>query len=306
MSEPVTATRIGAAAASATVVSHTRAVTAWALRYFGPWWNAVEVPSPGGDDAGGGPVVAAEVDPGRYAGLAARVTGGSYEETVYARSPILVARGHDGSVHVLSPTQGLAYRTEAGSVRILIVGVNEEPVSTAAARLAREAVRSVLHRDGWTLLHASAVARHGRAVLAFGNKGAGKTTTALLLARHCGWELLANDRVFVRAGLGGVQILPWPAAAAVGLGLLDALGLYDLARDRVPGRRAVASHPGPTGHRGAAVRASHTVTRARRPGAEGPGVPRSAGHDITAGIDLLSTIVLTAPGIRRPPAVPHR
>lgn len=47
------------------------------------------------------------------------------------------------------------------------------------------------------------------------------------------WKLLANDRVFVRAGPSGVQILPWPAAAAIGLGLLDALGLYDLARDCV-------------------------------------------------------------------------
>lgn len=241
MPEFVTATRIGAAEASATVVSHTPAVTAWALRYFGPWWNAVKVPPSGGDDAGSGPVVVAEVDPSRYADLAARVTGSSYEETVYARSPILVARSHDGSVHALSPTQGLAYRTEAGSGRILIVGVNEEPVSTAAARLAREAVRSVLHRDGWTLLHASAVTRHGPAVLAFGTKGAGKTTTALLLARHCGWELLANDRIFVRTGLGGVQILPWPAAAAIGLGLLDALGLYDLASDRV--RAGEQLHP---------------------------------------------------------------
>jgi serine kinase of HPr protein (carbohydrate metabolism regulator) len=95
-------------------------------------------------------------------------------------------------------------------------------VNVAAVRLARQAVRAVLHRDGWTLLHARAVVRDGRAVLTFGSKGAGKTTTALLLARHCGWELLASDRIFVRADPGGVQILPWPAAAAIGL--LDALG----------------------------------------------------------------------------------
>ncbi len=211
------------------------------MRYFGPWWNAVEVPPPGGHDSASGPVVVAEVDPSRYADLAARVTSSSHEETVYARSPILVARSAGGSVRALSPMEELTYQTEPGSGRILIVGANERPVNTAAARLAREAVRAVLHRDGWTLLHASAVARHGRAVLTFGSKGAGKTTTALLLARHCGWELLANDRIFVRADPGGVQILPWPAAAAIGLGLLDALGLYDLASDRV--RAGEQLHP---------------------------------------------------------------
>lgn len=237
----LTATRIDAAEASATVVSHNRAVTAWALRYFGPWWNAVNMSWPAGHDTAGGPVVIAEVDPSRYADLAAVVTGSSHEETVYARSSILVGHGDDGSVHALSPAEELAYRTESGSGAILIVGANEEPVNTAAARMAREAIRALLHREGWTLLHASAVVRDGRAVLAFGSKGAGKTTTALLLARHSGWELLANDRIFVRTGPSGLQILPWPAAAAIGLGLLAALGLYDLTRDRV--RAGEQLHP---------------------------------------------------------------
>lgn len=255
MPDSPTATRIGAAEASATVVSHTPTVTAWALRYFGPWWNAVEVPPPGGHDTNNGPVVVAEVHPSRYTDLAARVTSSPHEETVYARAPILVARGNEGSVHALAPTEELAYRTEPGSDRILILGANEEPVNTAAARLAREAVRAVLHREGWTLLHASAVVSDGRAVLTFGSKGAGKTTIALLLARHCGWELLANDRIFVRASPAGVQILPWPAAAAIGLGLLDALGLYDLASDRV--RTGEQLHPTQDERVTAALRAGH-------------------------------------------------
>ncbi len=254
MPDSPTATRIDAAEASATVVSHNPAVTAWALRYFGPWWNAVDVPAPGGQDTAG-PVVVAEVDPSRYTDLAARVTGSPHEEAVYARSPILVGYGDDGLVHALSSTEGLAYRMEPGSDRILIVGTNEEPVNTAAARMAREAVRAVLHREGWTLLHASAVVRDGRAVLTFGSKGAGKTTTALLLARHSGWELLANVRIFVRASPSGVQILPWPAAAAIGLGLLEALGLYDLARDRV--RAGEQLHPTQDERVTAALRAGH-------------------------------------------------
>lgn len=241
MPDSLTATRIDAAGASATVLSHTPAITAWALRYFGPWWNAVSVPPPDVDDADSGPRVVAEVDPPRFVDLAARVTSGPYEESVYARSPIFLAARDDGSVDALSPMEQLTYRSEPGSGRILIVGASEQLVSAAAARLAREVVRAVLNREGWNLLHASAVVRDGQAVLSFGSKGAGKTTTALLLSRHCGWELLANDRIFVRATHGDVQALPWPAAAAIGLGLLDALGLYDVVRDRV--RAGELLHP---------------------------------------------------------------
>ncbi|RKN59694.1 hypothetical protein D7231_34025 [Streptomyces klenkii] len=94
--------------------------------------------------------------------------------------------------------------------------------------------RSSLLADGWLILHVSAVTRDGEAVLTLGGKGAGKTTTALLLAGE-GWGLLANDRVFVRAESDGgtVRVLPWPSAAAIGLGLLDALGLYDQVRSRL-------------------------------------------------------------------------
>ncbi|MGH3853109.1 MAG: hypothetical protein ACRDR6_06345 [Pseudonocardiaceae bacterium] len=255
MPDSPTATRIDAAEAHATVVSHTPGVTGWALRYFGLWWSAADAPPTGGHDIASGPVVVAEVDVRRFADLADRITSGPHEKTVHARAPILLTRGGDGSVRALSPTEGLAYQTEAGSGRFVIVGVNEQSVSTAAARLAREVVRAVLHCGGWTLLHASAVVRDGRAVLALGGKGAGKTTTALLLARQCGWELLANDRVFVRADPSGVRVLPWPAAAAIGLGLLDALGLYDLARERV--RVGERLHPTQDERVSAALRTGH-------------------------------------------------
>ncbi len=266
MPDPLTATRIDTAGAIATVLSHTPAVTAWAARYFGPWWNAVDVPPPSRDDAACGSVVVAEVSPPRFADLAARVTGSPHEEIVYARSPILLADCDDGSMYALSQTEELAYRTEPGSGRILIVGAKEQPVSMAAARLAREAVRGQLHRDGWPLLHASAVMRDGQAVLSFGSKGAGKTTTALLLVRYCGWELLANDRIFVRASADGVRILPWPAAAAIGLGLLDALGFYDVVRDRV--RVGEQLHPTQDERVTVALRAGHRAPLHEKDGRE--------------------------------------
>jgi len=65
---------------------------------------------------------------------------------------------------------------------------------------------------------------------------------ALALAHRNGLGLLANDRVFVRPNDGGgVDVLPWPSAAAIGLGLLDALGWFDVARERLAGGEAL--HP---------------------------------------------------------------
>ncbi|MBO0917975.1 hypothetical protein J1C73_27800, partial [Streptomyces laculatispora] len=81
----------------------------------------------------------------------------------------------------------------------------------------------------------------GATILTFGDKGAGKTSTALLLASH-GWQLLANDRVLVRpTGERDVEVVPWPSAAALGLGLLHSLGWDDTAREHL--RAGGSFHP---------------------------------------------------------------
>ncbi|MFB7510016.1 hypothetical protein ACFC0P_42660, partial [Streptomyces broussonetiae] len=221
---PVTATRIHADTATVTVASLTKAITDWSTRYFGPWWNATAA-----DDAGPGSLtdaslVLADVDPGRVEDIRALVTDYGHEETTYANARTHVAR-HDGITYAVQPDERIGY--QADGRRLVIVGDQAEPVAVAAARLARELVRSQLLADGWTVLHASAATHHGEAVLTLGDKGAGKTTTSLLLALD-GWGLLANDRVFVRPESdSSLRVLPWPSAAALGLGLLDATGLYD-------------------------------------------------------------------------------
>ncbi|WP_328933253.1 MULTISPECIES: hypothetical protein [unclassified Streptomyces] len=227
------ATRLDAADAAVTVISSTPAVTDWSRRYFGPWWNAEGVPP---ESVCAGPLVVADVDPDEYDELAYSVTQAPHTSTTYAKAHTLVARNDDqGVITAVSPGDtALAYRSETVTGRLTIYGCDTETVAAAAARLAREAMRGVLLRSGWSVLHASAVALDGRVVLSFGSKGAGKTTTAVVLAARHGWELLANDRVFVRANpAGGVDVLPWPSAAALGLGLLDALGWYDVARERL-------------------------------------------------------------------------
>ncbi|MFV8128066.1 hypothetical protein [Streptomyces syringium] len=222
-----TATRIATATQAATVTSNSTVVTEWALRYFGPWWSATSTTE---DD---GPLVIADVSPRRVAEIAQAVADRSGEETVYAGSRMLLGRDDNGTVFASQPEDKTAYRAEPGGP-LRIYGCEDIPVALAAARLAREVVRGRLLADGWSILHASAVVRDGQTVLTLGDKGAGKTTTALLLAR-AGWQLLANDRVFIRPDGGRLRVLPWPSAAAIGLGLLDALGWYDQVRDRVQG-----------------------------------------------------------------------
>ncbi|MFG3207950.1 hypothetical protein [Streptomyces sp. NPDC048192] len=228
MSTP-TATRLQAADASVTVLSNTPFVTNWARRYFGSWWNAFEVPASG---VCAGPLVTADIDDKTYDHLHTLVTSCPHDEVTYAKARLLLARDSTGTITGVSPDEGLAYRSEQLGGHVTIAGRTAEPLALAAARIAREMIRAALLRDGWTLLHASAVVRDDQAVLAFGSKGAGKTTTALLLASR-GAQLLANDRVFVKVVGGELRVLPWPSAAAVGLGLLDALGLYDVVRERL-------------------------------------------------------------------------
>lgn len=179
-----------------------------------------------------GPLVTADIDENAYTDLSALVGACSHSEVTYAKARLLLARDSTGTITALSPDEQLAYRSEQLGGRVTIVGCAPEPLALATARIAREMIRAALLRDGWTLLHASAVVREGRALLTFGSKGAGKTTTALLLATR-GAALLANDRVFVKVVGDDLPVLLWPSAAAIGLGLLDALGLYDVVRDRL-------------------------------------------------------------------------
>ncbi|MBT2492350.1 hypothetical protein J7E96_28340 [Streptomyces sp. ISL-96] len=220
-----------------TVTSRAEAVTDWAVRYFGMWWNAARV------DAADvtGAVVAADVDPGEVAALTGAVTSGQHAEVVYANDRMVYGVNGDGVVRAAQPDAGLAYRWEPAVRRLTVVGCDETAVATAAARIAREVVRGQLLGNGWQILHSSAVTRpDGPTVLSLGDKGAGKTTVGFLLAR-AGWGLLANDRVFVRVEEGAVRVLPWPSAAAIGFGLLDAMGWYDVVRDRV--RAGEQMHP---------------------------------------------------------------
>ncbi|MEU3203381.1 hypothetical protein ABZ702_05765 [Streptomyces cyaneofuscatus] len=213
----ISATRLEAASAAVNVLSNRTEVTDWAARYFGQWWNASAVEA---SSVCAGPVLLADVDPTEYAELTLRVHDGRHtEEVEYARHRMLVARDGEDII-ATSPDESIGYRCTPSTGHLVLSGVGVMELSLAAARLAREVVRGQLLREGWAVLHASAVVRpeDGATLLAFEGKGAGKTTTALLLA-SAGWQLLANDRVLTRpTGERDVEVVPWPSAAALGWG----------------------------------------------------------------------------------------
>ncbi|QDY81266.1 hypothetical protein FQU76_24175 [Streptomyces qinzhouensis] len=212
----------------------TPAITQWAARYARPWWGATETTTAPRD--GDIPVVEADLDPAAVSRLVQSVLDHTNETAPYAGATMVYRYDdEDCTVSAAQPGLDLAYHYRPQARCMHIVGCTETAVATAAARFARELMRARLFADGWHVLHASAAVRgDGETVLVLGDKGAGKTTTALTLARSGNWKLLANDRVFARVEDDGrVRILPWPSAAAIGLGLLDALGVYDDVRSRL-------------------------------------------------------------------------
>jgi hypothetical protein len=94
----------------------------------------------------------------------------------------------------------------------------EEPLLRLA--LLGPVLALLLHQRGYLVLHASAVAREGSAIVFLGEKGAGKSTTAAALCAG-GYQLLADDLVALElTGADRPQVLPgypqlklWPSAA---------------------------------------------------------------------------------------------
>ncbi|MER6477697.1 hypothetical protein [Streptomyces filamentosus] len=212
---------------SVAVTSATDTIPAWTQRYLGSWWTAERTTELYG------PTVSADLAEDELRGYADVVEQRTPDTVEYAGAELLVAQDAD-LITAVQADRSLAYRWDPDFRLLRITGTDETTLAAAAARLTRELLRAQLLEDGWHILHASAVTTtDGATILTLGDKGAGKTTTALTLAR-AGWRLLANDRVFARVDNDGiVRVLPWPSAAAFGFGLLDALDLYETVRTRL-------------------------------------------------------------------------
>lgn len=238
MGTTLTACRLEAAEVAAVVTTDVPEVADWVTRYFTPWWGVrvggIETAHPAGTtsvSAQAPTTVHTAVRPDAHAAWTEQVLAAASAGIDYVKQRTFTRRADDGSLLVATPEERLAYRVTPGLIEI--AGLDPKALRIPAARVARAVVWGELERAGWTLLHASALVGPNRAVLSFGAKGAGKTTTALLGARRLGLRLLANDRVFARVEKDRVQLLTWAAVTSVGLGLLDGLSLYDDVRGRL-------------------------------------------------------------------------
>ncbi|MGH3865102.1 MAG: hypothetical protein ACRDQ4_03005 [Pseudonocardiaceae bacterium] len=249
-STPSHALQVSAGSATVLVTSDTPAVTDWITQYFGCWWTVRPITSA---DNTSGPVLHCHVDPDRFAATQDSLNTRPHRTIEFARKPLHVADNTDNTVCAVDPTEQLAYHTDTGRTRLTLTATGSLGLCLAAARITRELIRAQLEADGWAILHASAAVRGDNATLALGPKGAGKTTTALLLTTQ-GHQLLANDRVFLHPATRA--LLPWPAAAALGLGLLHAHGLLDGVRAQLAAGQRL--HPTVDPAVTAAIRNGHT------------------------------------------------
>ncbi|MGH3872806.1 MAG: hypothetical protein ACRDSR_15090 [Pseudonocardiaceae bacterium] len=232
-STPPHAVRVSAGPATVLVTSEDTAVTDWITQYFGCWWTVQPISSAAETR---GPVLHCRVDPDHFAAAQDSLSTRAHRVIEFARNPMHVA---DDAISAVDSTEQVAYHTDTGRTRLTLTATGSLELCLATARIARELIRAQLEADGWAIMHASATVHDDNAILALGPKGAGKTTTALLLTTQ-GYQLLANDRVFLHPATRA--LLPWPAAAALGLGLLHAHGLLDGVRAQL----AAGQHLHPT------------------------------------------------------------
>ncbi len=96
--------------------------------------------------------------------------------------------------------------------------------------------------QGTLLLHAGGVVKNGKSILLTGEGGAGKTTTTSLALASGGWQIHADDYVFLRPGEGSrayvtrshlyLSLLRWVPEAANRLTLWERLKLEFFGRAR--------------------------------------------------------------------------
>lgn len=142
-------------------------------------------------------------------------------DTIFAR--------HEGvNYYALPPMAGAAYSIDEGRA-VGRVNPDHDCTDWQLTHLFLLIVLlEMLRGQGLFWLHASCVAREGCGALFVGQTGSGKTTTAINLALH-GFDILAEDRVFVRPGDVGATVYGFPLDVAVTpqtVGLLPEMAVY--------------------------------------------------------------------------------
>lgn len=179
-------------------------------------------------------------------------------DVVIEAGNVTVPVSHHGAEHAVHASGESISMEWPHIARFRVTGgrkITVDAEADADARLVRlltvgQCLGVVLHQRGNLVLHASAVAIHGRGVIFAGHKGFGKSTTAATLHGR-GHTLVADDVVSVdlsrdepRLSVGSPQIKLWPGSVEAALGtaaedLPVVTGLADKRAFMSPDRPAV-------------------------------------------------------------------
>jgi hypothetical protein len=113
---------------------------------------------------------------------------------------------------------GVAYRTDAILRRAVIRGPEAMGVAMTTRKCVREALIDHCERQGYVMLHASALASADHVWIIVGNKGSGKTTLALRGALTHGLRMASNDHLIVYPCGGSLVVTSLPTPIPVKIG----------------------------------------------------------------------------------------
>jgi len=100
--------------------------------------------------------------------------------------------------------------------RVIVCGSHPEELGRQGRVLIRDQLFGEIERAaGYIAFHSSAVGADGRAAVFIGNRGAGKTTSQLSLLASGAFGFVGADRVKLRPGGGGVEVLGVPSRSTV-------------------------------------------------------------------------------------------
>lgn len=123
----------------------------------------------------------------------------------------------------LRTREGVVYKVVDDIIEIFYPAKTEDSLRDPA-RLCREIAYNSLPEGSWYHLHASAVARNGKAIVFTGNGGAGKTTVLCrLLANkyHNGiFDFVSNDQVWIDVSARPMKIIGSPFSIRLGYGAM--------------------------------------------------------------------------------------
>lgn len=159
--------------------------------------------------------------------VAATAVRGEYELTRHYRLPRF-----DGDTCTVFTLQDVNSDEVAALIRterrITLVRPRSGLGDRWLTRIIRDVATRIAKAEGSLILHSSAFVHDGGAYLVIGDSGAGKSTTAIALARllpSSGW--MGNDRMHLDQRGRGYQVTACPLPLAINKGSLDVMGVTD-------------------------------------------------------------------------------